>query len=136
MESLTSATFVGKGKTVSVHPLVIGKSNLPMLIDHKSYGKQVNGEVYEVDADDLRDLDRFEGHPDFNNRREIDILVSYGDKNVVEKCATYFITNYAPEMLQQRCYENYDSYADHGIPYDISENPNHPDNVQSSSQSS
>lgn len=38
----------------------------------------VQGELHEVDDEDLEKLDEFEGHPDFYTRMEIDVLMADG----------------------------------------------------------
>ena len=62
---LEGATFIGPATTAAEFTM-LHLGAYPGLIHDGT--TQIVGEVYEVDADQLRHLDRLEGHPDFYHR--------------------------------------------------------------------
>lgn len=76
------ARFLGTGKMVLEHPLVIAtRYNVPFLLDQPGTGKRVQGEVYSVDAQRLAHLDELERYPEFYTRKVLDIeVVQYFEK--------------------------------------------------------
>jgi gamma-glutamylcyclotransferase (GGCT)/AIG2-like uncharacterized protein YtfP/predicted glutamine amidotransferase len=73
---LTSSYCLGDGFTSDPYPLVI--DNLPYVIDRKGKGKRVQVEVYRVDANTLARLDSLEGHPDWYQRKQIQVQLHAG----------------------------------------------------------
>lgn len=71
-----STTFIGPAVTSKDYTLYI--HGLPMLIKEES-DKGVKGEVYEVDADTIADLDVLEGHPNLYNRDIIEVKIGEDD---------------------------------------------------------
>jgi gamma-glutamylaminecyclotransferase len=72
---LATARFLGAHRSVKPYPLVIaGRWYAPMIFDEPGIGKRVTGELYEVGAECLAQLDRLEsvGVPG-NFRRPIEI---------------------------------------------------------------
>ncbi|RZF40464.1 hypothetical protein LSTR_LSTR000343 [Laodelphax striatellus] len=107
-----------EAKTKSKYPLIIGSPyNIPFMIDLKSTGFNVCGEVYVVDDKMLAVLDELEEHPNVYKRRKEDIIFKEGEK---EKCFDdawmYFYQLYSPEMLKLPMLESY-SNARHHSPY-------------------
>ena len=101
MMSLIRAEFVGAGKTIEKYPLICG-GGLPYLFENAGVGHQVDVEVYAVDDEGLKILDRFEGHPNFYIRKNIKCELSNGETRV---CFIYFInkkrTNFDGFILQK-----------------------------------
>jgi gamma-glutamylcyclotransferase (GGCT)/AIG2-like uncharacterized protein YtfP/predicted glutamine amidotransferase len=73
---LESSYCLGEGNTSDSYPLVI--DNLPYVIDRKGHGKRVQVEVYRVDANTLARLDSLEGHPDWYQRKQIQVHLHKG----------------------------------------------------------
>lgn len=82
---IEDSKYVGKGKTKDKYPLVV--SGLPYLIEEKDKGHHVEVEVYKVDDDTLRRLDSLEGHPNWYERKKVDIKLNTG---TVVKAWIYF----------------------------------------------
>ncbi len=71
---LAGRTCLGLGRTQEAFPLIIGGPwYSPILLDEPGDGLRVLGEVYEVDEEDLANLDRLEGThlPQGYTRKEI-----------------------------------------------------------------
>ncbi len=87
--------YVGIGVTVEKYHLVI--NDLPYLI--KEEVEQIEGDIYVVSDEKLKQLDKFEGHPIFYNREQIYVL---HNNNILE-CYCYFyagnIKNIREKML-------------------------------------
>ncbi|XP_053207397.1 gamma-glutamylaminecyclotransferase C-like [Panonychus citri] len=118
------AQFVSKGLTVNPYPLIIySRYNIPFLLDKPGMGKRVYGEIYAVDDSVLADLDDLEDHPDFYQRKQIDIelISNNGESNEPIKIWTYLFPKFKSSMLEVKCFDNYSSYGDHGLEYVISE---------------
>ena len=73
---LESSYCIGEGFTSDPYPLVI--DNLPYVIDRKGKGKRVHVEIYRVDASTLDRLDGLEGHPDWYQRKSIQVQLYAG----------------------------------------------------------
>lgn len=59
--------------------LVLVASSLPFLLEKK--GKSyVSGEIYRVTEDALYNIDQLEGHPDWYERKMIEVVTELGDK--------------------------------------------------------
>lgn len=125
MNSLPCIEYLGLAETCKKYPLIINRDqwNLPMLLNREEEGKAVKGEVYQVNDDSLKELDRFEGHPEFYERTEIEVELIKDSK--VVRCWTYFIKDFK-EDVQQEYLSHYDSTGDHGLEYDQRENDEHP----------
>ncbi len=78
--------FVGRGKTIEKYPLVV--SQLPYLFKNEGIGHRIEVEVYKVDDCGLDRLDKFEGHPSFYIRKQIECELENGEKLI---CHIYFI---------------------------------------------
>lgn len=79
---------LGEAKTIEKYPM-INSGYFPSLIDDKGIGYHIQGFVYLVDDNQLAKIDNLEGHPNFFQRKEIDIAI--GDKII--KCLCYFRTD-------------------------------------------
>ncbi|XP_050548574.1 gamma-glutamylaminecyclotransferase-like [Daktulosphaira vitifoliae] len=68
------ASFSTKATSIKMYPLVIGtKYNIPFLLCREGLGHEIRGEVYDVDANMLNFLDKFENHPNFYVRKKISV---------------------------------------------------------------
>ncbi|MCP4319868.1 MAG: gamma-glutamylcyclotransferase [Hyphomicrobiales bacterium] len=73
---LTSAAYVGRFRTVTAFPLVVGgKWFSPYLLDEPGQGQRVYGEVFQVSDDGLATLDRMEGTDNPLGYRRISVVV-------------------------------------------------------------
>ncbi|XP_046357423.2 gamma-glutamylaminecyclotransferase-like isoform X1 [Haliotis rufescens] len=116
------AKFIGRGRTTKKYPLVIASEyNIPFLLYKEGHGKNIQGEIYEVDEQMLAKLDELEDHPNFYERELTTIDVTQngkGDQLSTEKeCWCYFLKKYKPRMLDLPYLESYDSKGDHGLKY-------------------
>lgn len=73
---LEDSYCLGDGYTASAYPLVI--DGLPYVIDRIGVGKRVRVEAYRVDEATLARLDGLEGHPDWYQRKQIQIQLVKG----------------------------------------------------------
>lgn len=121
------AEFLGTAKTVEKFPLVIaGSYNIPYLLNIPGQGKQIHGEIYNVDDQMLEFLDVFEGVPVHYQRIVTKLEVKEweaqadGETLAPGSFIETFIYNtktYKPEWTTLPTYESYDSYGDHGQKY-------------------
>lgn len=122
------AEFLASAHTTQKYPLVIaGKYNIPFLLNLPGQGHQVRGEIYKVDDQMLEFLDDFESCPEMYQRTLVKLEVEewMGEEKLASGSITeafvYSTRTYQPEWLSLPCYENYDSYGDHGLEYEIRE---------------
>lgn len=76
---LEDSEFLGDYFTDNNYSLVV--SGLPFLVKRK--GKGVKGELYKINSDTLRAIDRLEGHPSFY-KRELITVKSFEDGTEIE----------------------------------------------------
>lgn len=80
---LKDAKFIGKGITVEKYVLV--EQFIPFCIppnkfeDGEEIASRIRVEVYEVDEETLRKIDKLEGHPNWYIRKLIDIEMETGE---------------------------------------------------------
>ena len=73
---LKSSTHVGSGETKDKYPLVI--SGLPYVMNKKGVGHNVDVDVFLVSQSTLKQIDSLEGHPNWYERKKIQILMDNG----------------------------------------------------------
>jgi len=74
------ARFLGRGKTETKFPLVVGtRYNIPFLLARPGEGNHIEGEVYEVDETMLSKLDILEDYPDYYDREQQTILMEQNE---------------------------------------------------------
>jgi len=78
---LSDSRFIGTGKTIDQYPMVC--RGVPFLINHAGLGHRVLGEVYSVSDAVLKSTDRLEGHPDWYERKMINIEMDQSPVNVI-----------------------------------------------------
>lgn len=83
---LRGADFVGRGMTIKPYTM-FDTGGFPVVFQEQP-NANVQGEVYDVSDEILARLDRLEGHPDFFERREIEVDI--GDTGVYHTCWMYF----------------------------------------------
>ncbi|GAB6074453.1 gamma-glutamylcyclotransferase family protein [Nautilia lithotrophica] len=84
---LKNAKFLGYAKTAKRYPLIISKSGwYPYLLNCPGKGFFVKGEIYEIDYNLLKRLDRLEEVPHYYKRKLIN--VKFNGKTI--KAYTYF----------------------------------------------
>ena len=86
-------TFLGNAKTIEKYPLIFD-GRLPFLFEENGIGENISLEIYDVNLDTLNALDKFEGHPYFYYRKEIECRF---DNNELVKAYVYFSAG-------ERCY--------------------------------
>jgi len=62
----------------------------------------------------LEYLDDFENHPNFYNRKKINVKLPNGD---IIDCWIYFLPKYPDSFIESQYYDNYDSNGSHGLQY-------------------
>jgi gamma-glutamylcyclotransferase (GGCT)/AIG2-like uncharacterized protein YtfP len=70
--ALDGQSFLGNCKTKPKYKLFTGGS-YPCMVKSEGQGKEIHGELWDVDEDCLRRLDRIEGHPTLFKREQVDI---------------------------------------------------------------
>lgn len=74
--ALQSASFAGSAITVDKLPMEVRGRPFPFLYNMPGRGRQVRGEVYTLDDDNLwAKLDRIESHPHFYRRSVIQVIL-------------------------------------------------------------
>jgi len=102
-EYLNNATYMGNYYTSGDFTLIV--SGLPFLVRRRSE-RGVKGEVYKVNSDILRQIDKLEGHPSLY-RREVITVYNEDTKELLE-VYTYThpdIFNHNFEYDYKTCYE-------------------------------
>lgn len=84
---LRQAEFLGPAVTVKEY-MMVDTGGFPMCFPSGSQAHRVVGEVYAVTPDELKSLDRLEGHPVFFCREEIPVDMS--DSGIVQAAWMYF----------------------------------------------
>lgn len=100
------AHFITTGHTKDAFPLVVGTdASIPFMLPVKNQGKQVHGEVYEVDENVLSELDDLENHPTWYKRSKCDIITTQGATGIqvgdIVPCFAYFLTDFKESFLSQ-----------------------------------
>ena len=84
---LKNAEFLGYAKTSFKYPLILSKSGwYPYMLDLKNVGYYVLGEVYEINYNLLKKLDRLEEVPYYYKRKKICVKIKHKSMEVY----TYF----------------------------------------------
>lgn len=73
---LVTAQPIGVG---TVEGFRLYSSGIPFLVEDKSSEYDVHVECYEVNVQQLRSLDLLEGHPDFYERKLVDVRTDTGE---------------------------------------------------------
>ncbi|XP_026836062.1 putative gamma-glutamylcyclotransferase CG2811 isoform X2 [Drosophila erecta] len=82
------ARFLGRGKTDTKFPLVVGtRYNIPFLLARPGEGNHIEGEVYEVDQTMLSKLDILEDYPDYYDREQQTILMEQNEEDAGQGAA-------------------------------------------------
>lgn len=78
------------GMAFTLQPYLMTAGMIPFVSNSNEQAKRkayILGEVYEVDKEALIELDALEGHPDWYERKKIDVRLDNGS---LEKCWLYF----------------------------------------------
>jgi gamma-glutamylaminecyclotransferase len=74
---LLDATYVDSAVTIDKYPLVI--DGLPYMVEEKGVGQQVEVDVFMVSDSELAEVDRLESHPNWYQRKQVDVQTIDGD---------------------------------------------------------
>ena len=77
---LEGSGFLGMGETVVRYGMYVLPGGIPYVKRRSGMKAVIVGEVYEVDEDTLRRIDRLEGHPDFYRRRLVPVMLNTEEK--------------------------------------------------------
>lgn len=73
------AKFLQHGQTKNQFPLVIATQyNVPFLLNESGKGRNIKGEIYDIDEKMLSNLDRLEDFPRLYDRQIQDIVTNDG----------------------------------------------------------
>ncbi|XP_031554844.1 putative gamma-glutamylcyclotransferase CG2811 [Actinia tenebrosa] len=98
-------TFVEHAVTKERYPLVIGTdAKIPFMLPIPGQGKNIKGEIYEVDEEALVHLDKLEDHPSWYRRLPCQVVLSNAEEL---NCETYFLMNSKQELLDKEFHEEY-----------------------------
>jgi gamma-glutamylaminecyclotransferase len=85
---LKNARFLGYAQTVYKYPMILSKNGwYPYLLDKKNRGYFIKGEVYEINYNLLKILDRLEEVPRYYKRKKI--VVNLNGKKIEAFCYFY-----------------------------------------------
>lgn len=90
---LNKSQFIGEGRTVDKYKMT-SNGHFPYLSKNGDYNTKV--EVFEIDNETLKNVDRLEGHPDFYKREVINVLVGED----VLKCWIYLTPSKGQILLK------------------------------------
>ncbi|NPA62821.1 MAG: gamma-glutamylcyclotransferase [Methanococci archaeon] len=74
---LKNSKFIGKGRTKEKYAMYA--DIIPYVVENEKISHIV-GEVYEVDEETLKRIDRLEGHPDYYERKKVKIILESGEE--------------------------------------------------------
>ncbi|XP_037045974.1 putative gamma-glutamylcyclotransferase CG2811 isoform X4 [Bradysia coprophila] len=119
------ASFLTNGTTKDKYPLVISTQyNIPFLLNNPGIGKNIKGEIYEIDSEMLSKLDILEDYPELYDRQIEDIVTKDG----LVPCWVYLLRKFPPKLLDKTYLEEYASTND--LPYlESYSNSTEPDDV-------
>lgn len=73
------ASYISNGTTKNKYPLVIStRYNIPFLLNKPGIGKNIKGEIYEIDYEMLTKLDILEDYPELYDRQMEEIETKDG----------------------------------------------------------
>jgi gamma-glutamylcyclotransferase (GGCT)/AIG2-like uncharacterized protein YtfP len=98
---LENMEYLGNAVTEEKYPMISENGQYPYLIDKEGYGKKIEGEVYRINLDILKDMDLIEGYPKHYSRREIKVVVY----PACELCWRCTITYFANSEIDYSKYE-------------------------------
>jgi gamma-glutamylcyclotransferase (GGCT)/AIG2-like uncharacterized protein YtfP/Leucine-rich repeat (LRR) protein len=90
---LKDAEFIGKATTEEKYPMISENGQYPYLIDKEGYGKKIEGEIYRISPDILKDIDLVEGYPKHYSRREIKVR-EHMTCQLCWRCAIVYFANF------------------------------------------
>lgn len=95
------AEFISNGATAEQYILVVDPDfGIPFILDSGDDGKNIEGEIWDVDDAMLRKLDQLEMHPEFYTRLEKEITVSGDtDSKTTTICWVYILRDFNPKLL-------------------------------------
>lgn len=74
-----AASYISNGTTKIKYPLVIStRYNIPFLLNKPGIGKNIKGEIYEIDDEMLSKLDILEDYPELYDRQIEQIVTKHG----------------------------------------------------------
>ena len=91
---LSGAEFLGTGKTVEKYAMY--ESGIPFVIKGEVVS-HIYGELYRIDTQTLKIIDRLEGHPDWYRREEVGVVTEEGE---VVSAWLYFYPEKRGELLK------------------------------------
>ncbi|XP_074652136.1 putative gamma-glutamylcyclotransferase CG2811 [Tubulanus polymorphus] len=96
-----SYQFVGAAKLSEPRPMVVaGPYNIPYIIDCPGTGKNVVGEVYDIDDEAFAHLDILEDYPIHYTRKQIPVTLLNDDIHRTVNCWCYFLANPKQSLLE------------------------------------
>lgn len=92
---LDGAKFLGEAFTKDKLPMVV--AGIPYLFNIPGKGRQVHGEVFEVDDEQLARIDRLEGHPNWYRRQPVTVTLN----GKLEQVEAYFCQDKLDEAVKK-----------------------------------
>jgi gamma-glutamylaminecyclotransferase len=99
---MTSARFMGNYRTVEKYPLILFSGRyVPGMLDRPGEGHHIEGELFEVDDENLARIDLLEGTHEPDGYRRKSIAVKAIDKNEPNQTQAYaYLLN--PQVIKDR----------------------------------
>jgi len=105
---LADADFIGTGRTFNKYAMHF--NGVP-LVNKNRQVSQIQGELYQVDYNILKKLDRLERHPNWYIREQVAVIVDNADNNeVIYSAWIYFNSDKSGSLIlsgnfeQQHCF--------------------------------
>lgn len=93
---LAGSRFIGSARTTEKYAMYT-EGGIPCVVEDEAVSN-IYGELYSVDGTVLQNLDRLEGHPNWYQRREIEICLDDGTSPTV-KAWMYFIPYHSGKLI-------------------------------------
>ncbi|KAJ6643203.1 putative gamma-glutamylcyclotransferase [Pseudolycoriella hygida] len=107
-----AASFLSNGTTKIRYPLVIStRYNIPFLLNKPGIGRNIKGEIYEINDEMLTKLDILEDYPELYDRQIEPIETDSG----LVHCWVYLLRNFPTKMLDKSHLEEYTETSE--LPY-------------------
>ena len=93
---LSGSRFLGAGRTTKKYAMH-SEGGIPFVVENEPVSN-IYGELYSVNSAVLDNLDRLEGHPNWYQRKEVDIFLDGGACSTV-RAWMYFIPHHSGKLI-------------------------------------
>lgn len=119
------AVCIGQGETTEKFPLLVATQwNIPFLLHSPGKGHQIQGEIYKINLDILKELDKFELYPELyiRNKHQVTLRHPSDSQHIdcnpddVFDCWIYQLKSF-PEEAVEKCelLKKFDAWEQNGM---------------------